>query len=73
MYQVVLSWNKLALFGDMLARCSPVLGEQLGNVATVTIVVREFAEDIVTKDYAKSHPKTTVVEKVKVGPTKHRK
>ena len=27
----------------------------------------------VTKDYAKSHPKTTVVEKVKVGPTKHRK
>ena len=27
----------------------------------------------VTKDYANSHPKTTVVEKVKVGPTKRRK
>ena len=36
----------MALFGDMLARCRPVLGEQLGKVATVTIVVREFAEDI---------------------------
>ena len=27
----------------------------------------------VTKEYAKSHPSKTVVEKVKVGPTKHRK
>lgn len=27
----------------------------------------------VTRDYAKSNPKETVVEKVKVGPTKHRK
>ena len=27
----------------------------------------------VTTDYAKSQPKTTGVEKVKVGPTKHRK
>lgn len=26
----------------------------------------------VTKDYAASHPDTTVVEKIKVGPTKHR-
>lgn len=26
----------------------------------------------VSKDYANSHPKTTVVEKVKVGPVKHR-
>lgn len=24
-------------------------------------------------DYAQKHPSTTVVEKVKVGPTKHRK
>ena len=24
-------------------------------------------------DYAKAHPKTTVIEKVKVGPTKHNK
>lgn len=27
----------------------------------------------VTKEYAKSHPSRTVVEKVKVGPIKHRK
>ena len=27
----------------------------------------------VTISYAKNHPNTTVVEKVKVGPTKHRK
>ena len=26
-----------------------------------------------TKEYAKSHPRKTVVEMVKVGPTKHRK
>lgn len=26
-----------------------------------------------TKQYAEKHPTTTVVEKVKVGPTKHRK
>lgn len=26
----------------------------------------------VSKDYANSHPNTTVVEKVKVGPVKHR-
>lgn len=26
----------------------------------------------VTMSYAKKHPNTTVVEKVKVGPTKHR-
>ena len=26
----------------------------------------------VTKQYADSHPNTTVVEKVKVGPVKHR-
>ena len=46
LYQVVPSWNELGLFGDVLARCSPVLGEQLGKVATVTVVVREFAEDV---------------------------
>ena len=34
---------------------------------------RQKDKKLVTKDYAKSHPKTTVVEKVKVGPTKHRK
>lgn len=26
----------------------------------------------VTKDYAANHPNTTVVEKVKVGPVKHK-
>ena len=46
MYQVVPSWNELVLFGDVLARCRPVLGEELCKIATVTIVVREFAEDV---------------------------
>ena len=46
MHQVVPSWNELELFGNVLARCRPVLGEELCKIATVTIVVREFAEDV---------------------------
>ena len=46
LYQVVPSWNELGLFGDVLAGCRPVLGEELCKITTVTIVVREFAEDV---------------------------
>ena len=46
MYQVVPSRNELGLFGDVLEGCCPVLGEELCKIATVTIVVREFAEDV---------------------------
>ena len=52
--------------------------EIIARASKVLDVPLEKARDagtgkFVTKDYAKSHPKTTVVEKVKVGPTKHRK
>ena len=46
MYQVVPSWNELGLFGDVLAGSRPVLGEELCKITAVTIVVREFAEDV---------------------------
>lgn len=40
-----------------------------------TVKIGRSAETgkFVSIDYAKTHPNTTVIEKVKVGPTKHRK
>jgi hypothetical protein len=39
---------------------------------TVKIARSAKTGQFVTMSYAKKHPNTTVVEKVKVGPTKHR-
>ena len=46
LYQVVPSQNELGLFGNGLAGCRPVLGKELCKIASITIVVREFAEDV---------------------------
>lgn len=51
------------------------------TVNTIPIIMAKTTEKarsaitgkFVTEKYAESHPKTTVVEKVKVGPVKHRK
>ena len=56
-------------------RCSSAgLVVRVITVLLISLLVTVGREGkFVTNDYAKSHPKTTVVEKVKVGPTKHRK
>ena len=60
------------------------VAESVGHRIVLTLNVFDMSKTVekardagtgrfVTRDYAKSNPKTTVVGKVKVGQTKHRK
>ena len=58
---------------SLVAECRRLVLQPSGTIAPVEKARDAGTGKFVTKDSAKSHPKTTVVEKVKVGPTKHRK